>query len=307
MTDLTVGLINNMPDSAFEATELQFRTLLEAAAGGPVQLRLTGLPEVPRADSAAAHFAAQYWPLEDFMRDPPDAFIVTGTEPLASDLRAEPYWPSLTRLLDWSQSRALPSVWSCLAAHAAVLHLSGIARTRLERKYFGVFEHSVESNHPLMANITAPLATPHSRWNDLPVAELRSSGYTILSEAKDHGANIFMMHRGGAQMVFLQGHPEYQTETLLKEYRRDIGRYVRARQPLYPTLPHAYFPAATVVLLEEFCKRAKADRRPQIMADFPEATVRASLVPTWREGTVQLYRNWLASVRKCYSERHARA
>jgi homoserine O-succinyltransferase len=158
-----------------------------------------------------------------------------------------------------------------------------------------------------MTNIAAPLATPHSRWNDLAVAKLRSAGYTILSEAKDLGANIFMMHRGGAQMVFLQGHPEYQSDTLLKEYRRDIGRYVRARQPFYPTLPHGYFPAATVVLLEQFRKRAEADRRPQIMADFPESTVRASLVPTWREGTVQLYRNWLAFVGKCYSERHARA
>ena len=296
MTDLTVGLINNMPDSAFEATELQFRTLLDAAAGGPVQVRLTGVPEVARADSAAAHFAQNYWPLDDFLRDPPDAMIVTGTEPLASDLRAEPYWPSFIRLLDWSQSRELPSVWSCLAAHAAVLHLSGIARARLGEKCFGVFEHSVASHHPLMSKIEAPLATPHSRWNDLPVAKLTSAGYTILSEHPQHGANVFVTHRGGAQMVFLQGHPEYQSETLLKEYRRDIGRYVRARQPLYPTLPHGYFPAHTIAMLEDFRKRAEADRRPQIMSDFPESAVRANLVPAWREGTIQLYRNWLASV-----------
>jgi homoserine O-succinyltransferase len=297
MTDLTVGLINNMPDSAFEATELQFRTLLNAAAGGPVQLRLTGLPEVARGDAALAHFAKEYWPLEDFLAQPPDALIITGTEPISADLREEPYWERFTQIVDWSRARGLPSVWSCLAAHAAVLHLSGIPRERLGQKCFGVFEHSVEPHHPLMNKITAPLATPHSRWNDLPVSRLRSAGYTILSECAQIGANVFVTDQGGAQMVFLQGHPEYQSETLLKEYRRDIGRYVRARQPFYPPLPHGYFPAASVALLEDFRKRAEADRRPQIMSVFPESEVRASLVQSWRDGTVQLYRNWLASVR----------
>jgi len=71
---------------------------------------------------------------------------------------------------------------------------------------------------------------------------------------------------------------------------------VRARQPFYPTLPHGYFPPAAVALLEDFRQRAEADRRPQIMAQFPESAVRAQLRPTWQEGTVQLYRNWLASV-----------
>jgi homoserine O-succinyltransferase len=295
MTDLTVGLINNMPDSAFEATESQFRTLLNAAAQQPLQLRLTGLPEVARGEAAAAHFADHYWPLEEFLADPPDALIVTGTEPLAADLRAEAYWERFTQLVDWSASRGLPSLWSCLAAHAAVLHRSGIERVRLAQKCFGVFEHSVEP-HPLTRQIGAPLATPHSRWNDLPVARLRSAGYTILSECPGIGANVFVTHNGRAQMLFLQGHPEYQSDTLLKEYRRDIGRYVRARQPFYPTLPHGYFPPAAVALLEDFRQRAEADRRPQIMAQFPESAVRAQLRPTWQEGTVQLYRNWLASV-----------
>ena len=295
MTRLTVGLINNMPDSAFEATELQFRTLLNDAAQAPLELRLTGLPEVPRGDAAAAHMSDHYWPLEDFLADPPDALIVTGTEPRTADLRDEPYWGRFVQLIDWSSSRGLPSIWSCLAAHAAVLHLSDIRRERLGQKCFGVFAHSV-APHPLMTDIRAPLATPQSRWNDLPVARLRSAGYAILSECQETGANVFATRHGGAPMLFLQGHPEYQSETLLKEYRRDIGRYVRARQPFYPTLPHGYFPPAAIVLLEDFRKRAQADRRPQIMADFPESTVRASLVPTWREGSVQLYRNWLASV-----------
>jgi homoserine O-succinyltransferase len=297
MTDLTVGLINNMPDSAFEATETQFRTLLTAAATQPLELRLTGLPEIARNDEVAARIAGSYWPIEDFLREPPDALIVTGTEPLAADLREEPYWARFTELVDWSRARGLPSVWSCLAAHAAVLHLSGLVRERLGRKCFGVFAHNVIANHPLTDNITAPLATPHSRWNDLSVAKLQQAGYTIVSECPETGANVFETLEGGTRMVFMQGHPEYHSDSLLKEYRRDIGRYVRARQPFYPTLPHGYFSSPSLALLEDFRQRAEANRGPKIMSDFPEAEVRANLVHSWREGTIQLYRNWLALVK----------
>jgi homoserine O-succinyltransferase/O-acetyltransferase len=78
MTDITIGLINNMPDSAFEATESQFRGLLEAALGEPVQLRLTTLPEVPRSSATQAYIANRYSPLEALLGDPPDS----GTPPM---------------------------------------------------------------------------------------------------------------------------------------------------------------------------------------------------------------------------------
>jgi homoserine O-succinyltransferase/O-acetyltransferase len=46
-----IGLVNNMPDAALDATERQFRALLEAAAAGiDVRLTLYTLPEVPRTE-----------------------------------------------------------------------------------------------------------------------------------------------------------------------------------------------------------------------------------------------------------------
>ena len=35
--------------------------------------------------------------------------------------------------------------------------------------------------------------------------------------------------------IFFQGHPEYEETTLLREYRRDVGRFLRGQQPHYPT------------------------------------------------------------------------
>lgn len=198
--------------------------------------------------------------------------------------------------MDWSISLALPSVWSCLAAHAAVLHLSGIQRQRLSEKCCGVFAHTAQAGHGLMSGMGQALLTPHSRWNDLPLTSLKDAGYLIVSAREETGANVFVTQRKGAQLVFLQGHPEYDSESLLKEYRRDIGRYVRSQQPHYPTLPHDYFTPAALAMLEEFRQRAHAQRAPQVMSTFPLAEIQASLVQTWRKGAVQLYRNWLKSV-----------
>ena len=135
---LDIGLINNMPDSALEATERQFRALLDAAAGGiSVRLTLYALPDVPRADVGRRHVNRFYSDIADLWDNRLDGLIVTGAEPRAPNLVDEPYWGSLTRVLEWAEHHTHSTVWSCLAAHAAVLHMDGIGRRPLENKRFG--------------------------------------------------------------------------------------------------------------------------------------------------------------------------
>ncbi|HZO22139.1 MAG TPA: homoserine O-succinyltransferase [Steroidobacteraceae bacterium] len=291
---LTVGLVNNMPDSALEATEAQFSRLLQSAAGPlPVQLRLCYLPEVARSPQTLDHLLRNYWPIDALLKEPLDGLIVTGMEPGPGALNEEPYWKRFGQLIEWAQAHTVSSVWSCLAAHAAVLKLDGIARQRLEHKRFGVFEHALQPGHPLVAEINAPLCIPHSRWNELPVAALRTAGYTILSSSPESGADLFVRH-GRSLLVFFQGHPEYDETSLLKEYRRDVGRFLRGQQASYPSLPRGYFNDQGVALLEEFRSRALADAGQDPMASFPEAAVAQCLNASWRDSAAQIYRNWLA-------------
>lgn len=290
---LVIGLVNNMPDAALESTEAQFAGLLRAAAGRcALRLRFTSLPELPRGMQARAHIARSYWPLAALLDGAPDALIVTGTEPSAPQLRDEPYWPRLASLLDWADAHTAASIWSCLAAHAAVEHFDGIARQRLAEKRCGLYAHELLSGHPLLAGVDAPLAMPHSRWNELPLAALRAAGYEVLSFSAATGADAFV-RRARSLMLFFQGHPEYEDTTLLKEYRRDVGRFLSGQQPHYPTLPHGYFTAAAVGLLEGFRERARARRAPELLQEFPFAAVAAALGSPWRPPAVALYRNWL--------------
>ena len=292
---VVIGLVNNMPDTALEATEAQFARVLSTAAGSmAVRLRFYFLPEVPRGANGEAHVNGdRYWSIEELQSDPPDALIVTGTEPVAPLLSDEPYWERLRELLQWTQANTTSSIWSCLAAHAAVELLDGVQRRRLTSKRCGVFAHDILPNQPLLKGVIAPLYTPHSRWNELPVEALREAGYTIVSTSAESGADMFTK-QAGSLLVFFQGHPEYEETTLLREYRRDVGRFLRGQQAHYPTLPHGYFPPAALELLSAFEARARAAPDAELLADFPLTSIAATLKNTWSAGTTGIYRNWLA-------------
>ncbi len=293
---LTIGLVNNMPDPALEATELQFSALLGAAAGArTVRLRFSSLPRLPRGPEARSRIDSEYWELDELLAERPDALIVTGTEPRAPTLEEEPYWEPLARLIDWAEANTAATVWSCLAAHAVANALHRVRRRRLPEKRFGVFQHRAQAGHPLLEGVPKPLLTPHSRWNDLPPADLEAAGCSILSFAEETGADLFVSARRSLLVCF-QGHPEYEAATLLKEYRRDVGRYLRGEYPAWPTLPRGYFSTGALEQIEAFRSRAQAARSPELLAEFPMATLAAGLEARWQPGGAAIYRNWLQYV-----------
>jgi homoserine O-succinyltransferase len=293
---LVIGLVNNMPDSALHATETQFAGLLHAASGPlSVRLRLSSFPELPRSAEAQEHIRRAYWPIEELLSGPLDALIVTGTEPRAARLDDEPYWQRSVELLAFAREHLAASIWSCLAAHAAVLSMDGIQRQRLAEKRCGVYQHNILSAHPLLAGVSAPMPMPHSRWNELSSEQLRDAGYTLLSWSAEAGADAFT-RRDKSLLLFFQGHPEYEQATLLKEYRRDVGRYLSGQQPHYPTLPRGYLSAEASTALEQFREAALQKRDASLFEHFPFARVAAGLTNSWRPAAVAIYRNWLSFV-----------
>ncbi len=176
---LTIGLVNNMPDSALAATERQFSRAVEAAAGDiDVQLRFYALPQVPRSTEALEHLARLYVDAAALRGDSLDAMIVTGAQPVAAHLRDEPYWRALTKVIDWAEANTISTILSCLAAHVGVEHFSKIARRPLTKKCSGVFAFERVSADRLTEGSNEPWLVPHSRYNGLDEAELILAGYT---------------------------------------------------------------------------------------------------------------------------------
>ena len=305
---IRIALINNMPDAALEDTEIQFFDLLGASAGDvALSLKLYSLPHLPRGDAGVQHLRSFYLGIEDLLNNRFDGVIMTGTEPRYPDLRQEPYWAELTKILDWAERNTTSTVLSCLAAHAGVLHSDGIPRHRLPDKHFGVFEYKRTGAHALTGGVEDKLQIPHSRWNEVRGDALISSGYAVLTQCADAGVDLFVKKKKNSLFVHFQGHPEYAVRTLLKEYRRDVKRFLRGERETYPNLPHGYFDRAATQLLEEFHEHAVTNPGAAALERFPEAAVSGALQRTWRKPAIAIYRNWLQYLRSRRTEASPRS
>jgi homoserine O-succinyltransferase len=293
----TLALINNMPDAALEDTELQFFELLDIASGDePVVIKLYSLTGIPRTDRGQRHLNSFYYGIDDLWNQRFDGVIMTGTEPKCPDLKDEPYWPVLAQVFDWAERNTTSTVLSCLAAHAGVLHSDGIRRHPLGDKQFGVFEFAKSGKHPLMAGGSERVRFPHSRWNEVQADALTASGYSVLTQSVEGGVDTFVKVKKASLFVHFQGHPEYGAQTLLKEYRRDIKRFLRSERETYPSMPKGYFDAGATALLSTFREVVGSDRREELMEGFPEAAIVGNLQKSWHESSVSIYRNWLRYV-----------
>src|SRR5579863_371913 len=224
---LHLGLVNNMPDSALEDTEMQFFELLDAASSDvPVFIELFSLPEIVRSERAQTHIDSNYSCLTELLGSEIDGVIITGTEPRQRNLRDEPYWRSLTSVFNWAEMHTSSAILSCLAAHASVLHSDKIERTPLPDKQFGVFSYERVFDHSLNSEVAATTRFPHSRWNEIRESSLLESGYHVIDRSPDAGVNLFVKQKQKSLFVHFQGHPEYFSRTLLKEYRRGIRRFL---------------------------------------------------------------------------------
>jgi homoserine O-succinyltransferase len=288
---LTIGLLNNMPDGALQATERQFMRLLRAAAGNTrIHLHCFSLPSVTRSQTAQQHVETHYTDVADLGRLHIDGLIVTGAEPNAATLREEPFWRDLAGIVDWAQTNTRSTIWSCLAAHAAVLHLDGIERQRLPVKCSGVYDCAKVSPHWLTKDIPSPLKISHSRLNGLRASDLLARGYQLLTQSAEAGVDIFARQMR-SQFVYFQGHPEYDALSLEREYLRDISRYLAGKRDDFPAFPAGYFDAETENKLADFAVRAGAERRPALSAELPERTLRQD--DSAEAPVTALFRNWL--------------
>lgn len=301
---LNIGLVNNMPDSAFKATQRQVVSLLEAASSDlHIRLSLYTLPGFSKSESG---IHSGYSNVDALFDTRLDGLIVTGREPTTPDLRDEPYWESFTQVLEWAQQNTCSTIWSCLAAHAAVLHMDGISRRKRSDKLSGVYECVSAPDHWLMKDVPLRFQVPHSRWNGVAEADLAARGYEVLARAGDAEVDTFIK-QGSSLFLFFQGHPEYESDTLYREYRRDVERYLRHQLSAYPSMPANYFDQNTEDALNAVRRQALSSRSMDLLTGLTTALQTNTIGNTWHSTATSMYRNWLEFIhaRKNESEENA--
>jgi homoserine O-succinyltransferase len=115
-------------------------------------------------------------------------------------------------------------------------------------------------------------------------------------ESEEAGVHL-AVSEDGFRMVFCQGHPEYDANSLMKEYKREVGRYIFEDLGEYPRFPENYFNNLNSAVLEEFrdrVTRAKLAGAPP--PGFPEHLVVPALDNTWHDSAEAVINNWVGKV-----------
>ena len=297
--ELHVGLLNMMPDAAIEATERQFFRLVgEANPIAQFYVHPFTLKELPRGERAQDHIDAYYEPFEQIKAEGLDALIITGANVTHPDLSQEAFWEPLIEVVDWASKNVTSILCSCLATHAVMQFHHGQARTaRGEGKLWGVFEHSVmDRSHPLVNDVNTQFDVPHSRFNQISRGQFDAAGVRVLVESEEAGVHL-AVSKDGLRVVYFQGHPEYDTISLLKEYKREVMSYAAGRRKDYPPFPENYFSLREQAIFNEYRDRLEAAQSEKSeLPEFPEYLIDSTLHNTWHDTAEAVIGNWIGLV-----------
>ncbi|MDX8387413.1 MAG: homoserine O-succinyltransferase [Ghiorsea sp.] len=300
--ELNVGLLNMMPDAALSATEIQFMRLVgssnQIAQFFIHPFTVSGLSRNAKAEN---HIENHYKSFEDIKTMGLDALIITGANVSNPNLEEEAFWQPLQEVVAWARENVSSILCSCLATHALVQSLYNIKREHMGQKLWGVYPHRVtDKKHPLLRDVNTRFDVPHSRFNQITRAQLEAAGLSVLIESETAGVHLAAT-QDQYSMVFFQGHPEYDTNSLLKEYKREVLRFINDERADYPPKPEFYFNEAASKLVDSFQAQSimiktDGDNTTGEIPTFPEQAIEDELDNTWRDSSKGIINNWLGLV-----------
>ncbi len=297
--ELHVGLLNMMPDAALTATEMQFMRLVGSSNQiAQFFIHPFTIDGLSRSEETTSYIDRYYQSFSEIRETGLDALIITGANVSNPSLDQEPFWEPLKAVIAWAQEQAVPVLCSCLATHALVQHLYHIKREPMPTgKLWGVYPHHiVHKEHPLLRDVNTRFDVPHSRFNAIYREPLERAGLTILIESDEAGVHM-AVSPDQFGIVYFQGHPEYDTNSLLKEYKREVRRYISGERQDYPPEPEGYFGAEASTIAEQHKQSVLAALKANHDAPaFPEAKLEPLLDNTWRDTSKSIVNNWLGLV-----------
>jgi homoserine O-succinyltransferase len=296
--ELHIGFLNMMPDAALRVTEEQFMRLV-GSSNQIAQFFVYPftIPGLPRSAETQAYIDTYYTDFEQLKQDGLDALIITGANVANPLLDQEPFWEPLQDVISWASENVTSVLCSCLATHAIVKALHKIERRRLPKKRWGVYTHRVtQTEHPLLRDINTRFDVPHSRNNDVSRAQLEAAGFEILVHSEEGGVHM-AVSPDQFRIVYLQGHPEYDRNSLLKEYKREVLLYIMGKRDDYPPQPDNYFSPEAAAIVEGYKQMVLTSQKQGLpVPEFPERQIEPYLDNTWRDTGKSIVNNWLGLV-----------
>ena len=230
---LQILLLNLMP------TKVDTETQLARVLGNtPLQIELELIAPSGHVskNTSQAHMLAFYKSFAEVRRRTFDGLVITGAPVELLDFEEVDYWPELCEIMEWSKTHVHSTLHICWGAQAGLYYHYGIEKRSLPEKLFGVFDHRVlKPSSPLFRGFDDVFQAPHSRYTEVYESDIRATpGLELLSISGDAG--VFAVKSEDSRQFFITGHPEYDPDTLSREYFRDKEKGF----PIH--VPYHYFP-----------------------------------------------------------------
>jgi homoserine O-succinyltransferase len=165
-----------------------------------------------------------------------DGMIITGAPVEQLDFEQVDYWKELCDIMDYARTNVYSTLYICWGAQAGLYHHFGIPKYSLDKKMFGIFKNKRSTGpDPLLRGFDDFFPIPQSRHTTIHKEDIiKHSELTILAESEDVGVTIVKTKDN--REIFMTGHLEYDSDTLKKEYFRDIEKGLEIN------IPENYFP-----------------------------------------------------------------
>lgn len=254
---LSLLILNLMPTKIVTETQL-----LRKLSNTPLQIEVELLQTASYLghNTDVNHLASFYTTFDRVKDRKYDGLIITGAPVENLDFNQVDYWDELCRIMEWSKTNVHSTLHICWGAQAGLYYHHDIEKHALPKKVFGVFEHQVlKPSSPLFRGFDDYFFAPHSRYTEVLAADIEAKqDLELLSTSREAG--VFAVKTQDSRQFFIFGHPEYDPDTLAKEYWRDRNKGLDIAVPAH------YFPG-----------------------DDPMAEP----VVRWRSAAQLLYSNWL--------------
>ncbi len=254
---LRIAILNLMPTKIVTETQL-----LRLLSNTPLQVDVCLLtPETHYSrNTSEEHLSSFYTNFSAIKKQKFDGMIITGAPVEYLPFEEVDYWNELCGIMEWAKSSVYSTMYVCWGAYAGLYYHYGIKKYPLERKLSGIFRHTtLVPENPLVRGFNTRFNAPHSRYSYLRRQDVDAcKKLTVLAESEEAG--IFLLVSDDGRECYVTGHPEYDYDTLLKEYERDLTKGIAIE------IPKHYFPD-----------------------DDPSQTP----INTWRAHAHLLYSNWL--------------
>ena len=230
---LKILMLNLMPQKI--VTETQIARLI---GNTPLQVELELLQTATHRSThtAAEHMLAFYKTFDEVKKNKYDGMIITGAPVEHMEFEEVDYWEELCDIMEWSKTHVTSTFHICWGAQAGLYYHYGIKKHQLDKKLFGVFEHTLDYKQSILfRGFDDTFVVPHSRHTESRREDIEAvPELKILASSEEAG--VFVCSTDKGRQIFVTGHSEYDADTLKNEYLRDKN----AGLPI--DIPKNYFP-----------------------------------------------------------------